>query len=187
MTVEQNPIFQTTRTALPYRSPDGTPTIGSSAPGTSKERADRETVTGRASQRQTTILQMLAEAGPVGLTYAEIADKTGWRGGTVTGALSVMHKEKMVAALKTEGIPSNSRNGCGIYVLPAHVLGRITRPFKSNGRVIEERAPQNRSHLTENEKSLIRTIRSGMNADSVVRLRATTLKGLLDALDRLNA
>lgn len=182
-TPNQDPIFKPTRTAKPYLT-RGVATGGSSAEGTSDQRALREAGDGSLTHRQVQILQMLAQAGPLGLTYAEIADATKQRGGAVTGALSVMHKEGLVLALKTDGIPNNSRNGCGIYVLPEHLQGRIARPFKGNRKVAD------RPRLNDGERELLKAVKVGLAQTPQDRptmiVRPSTLRTLVAALERLD-
>jgi predicted RNA-binding protein YlxR (DUF448 family) len=185
MSIESDPIFKPTKTAAPYRT-KGVATGGSSAEGSSADRALREAGDGTLSARQVTILQLLAEAGPLGLTYAEIADATHSRGGAVTGALSVLHKAGLVAALKTDGIPNNSRNGCGIYVLPEPecIKGRIVRKFTGNQAKVADRP-----HLTDAEKELLATLKRNVRqgGDTIVRMYPTTARSLIAALERLDA
>jgi len=182
MSIDQDPIFKPTTTAAPYRT-KGVATGGSSADGSSADRALREAGDGTLSARQVTILQILEQAGPTGRTYIEIADATKSRGGAVTGALSVLHKAGLVAALKTDGIPNNSRNGCGIYVLPEHVNGRITRKFTGNKKV------DARPRLNDAERELVKTLKAALpqyNDRPSMPLRPASVKTLVAALERLD-
>lgn len=191
MSIEQDPIFasRTKPTALPYAG-----TTGASGSATSRQRAENEAADGTADARQRNILGLLAEAGPVGMTWKEVSDKTGQHHGQVSGALSSMHKNGLVVALKLD-----RRNGSGVYVLPEHVIGRITRPFNVNKAKTEERqahplikveAPTPpRPRLTKDEKALMERVRLGLAQSSdqpFLRMKPDSVRTLLAALDRLD-
>ena len=99
--------------ALPYAG-----TSGWSGSGTSRERAVSADSSGRTGANQGLILEMLEQWGPIGLTWKEVAQQTGWHHGTASGTLSALHKENRIARL------SSSRDGCKIYVLPHWTEGR---------------------------------------------------------------
>lgn len=120
--VAPDPAFGT-RTSTPYAG-----TTGHAGTGASSERAYREAADGTATARQATIVALLSDAGPVGMTWAEIGRRTGEHHGQVSGALSSMHKEGRVAVVKGE-----RRDRSGVYVLPTHLNGRDTVPFKGKG------------------------------------------------------
>lgn len=85
---------------------------------TSKARADHADQSGTTSKRQALVLDTLADRGPVGITWNELATWAEWHHGTASGALSVLHKDGRIARL------SVTRNRCKVYVLPEHVQGR---------------------------------------------------------------
>lgn len=117
------PLFdldQTGRPVLPYAG-----TSGWSGSATSKQRAARADRDGTTSVRQSSTIAALREAGYTGLTWAEVADRMGWHHGTASGALSVLHKEGLIARLAV------SRDRCRIYVLPEYVGDR---PTEGHGR-----------------------------------------------------
>lgn len=186
MTVQPDPMFsRNPPTATPYAG-----TTGYMPVGTSRDAAEQAVASGAANARQANILGMLREAGEFGLTSAEIETRTGLGHGPVSGALSSMHKVGLIVALKFV-----RRNGCGVYVLPDQVAGRIVRPFVSLAESRADRpakaspAPA-RSRLTTEELELASKIRvalKGYNDKPIIQMRPATVRSLLDALDRLNA
>jgi hypothetical protein len=154
---------------------------------TSVQSRDSQEQEGILERRQRGIRQMLAEAGPMGKTALEIEKATGEGHGKVSGALSAMHREGMVAALKLD-----RRNGYGVYVLPGQVGNRLTREYQPNGTKDQTRpepipAPA-RPRLTPAEVELFAKVRTLLQSDQpIVRLKQPTLKALLAAIDRLSA
>jgi DNA-binding MarR family transcriptional regulator len=71
-------------------------------------------------------MDLLEEARIEGLTWRELSDRTGWHHGTASGALSVLHKEGLIARLEER------RDRCQIYVLPEFVLGREVTNYQPN-------------------------------------------------------
>jgi hypothetical protein len=174
MTTENLPV-------LPYNG-----TAGYSAEGTSRAAAERDADDGTATARQTRILQMLDEAGPLGLTSREVSEATGEHHGRASGTLSNLHKEGLVAALATgEHLPNNSRNGFGVYVLPQNVLGRLTRTHKANRPVVLPGRYQPTAADLEFIDSLRAAVRAG--GEQGLRLRASSAQTLLTLIDRLKA
>lgn len=53
---------------------------------------------------------LVAAQGAHGLTYVELCEQTGWRGGQATGALSKAHRKGLIAPTQ------NFRLGCAAYV-----------------------------------------------------------------------
>jgi hypothetical protein len=179
--VSSDPIFGAPPVAVPYNG-----TTGSAGSDTSRTRAEREAADGTAAARQAGILGKLREAGTIGMTVQELRKATGQHHGQVSGSLSSMHKEGLISALKLD-----RRNGCGVYVLPENVAGRITRKFRPNNAgqsaATEEVAPD-RPQLTRAELELIGKIRGAVKAsgDSVIRMYPSSARGLLAIIDRLS-
>ena len=93
---------------VPYRPYKGT--AGWSGTDTSKTRAIDNIESGKELNHQVTALAYLKLAANNGLTWKELAEKTGWHHGTTSGVLSVLHQSgAIVRALK-------ARNRCKIYV-----------------------------------------------------------------------
>ena len=101
-------------------------TSGWSGSTSSRDRAQNDDTSGVTAQRQILILGMLDEAGAEGLTWHEISDVTGEHLGSVSGALSVLHKERYISRL------AERRSRCQIYVRHHHVHGRETVAHKQN-------------------------------------------------------
>lgn len=101
---------------LPYAG-----TSGYSGTSTSEARARREDSNGVTHTTQKRILSLLHIRGGYGITIAElralISEK---HHGSLSGALSVLHKAHEISRLSEE------RDGCKIYVLPDCVLDRET-------------------------------------------------------------
>ena len=176
MAIEQDPIFIATKTAKQH--------VVNVA--TSVESRDSQERDGVLQQRQRSILQMLGEAGPMGRTALEIEKATGEGHGKVSGALSSMHREGMVAALKLD-----RRNGYGVYVLPGQVGNRLTRayaPIAKDQTKAEPLPVPARPRLTPAEIELFALVRGALTADKPnITLRQSTVKTMLAAIDRLNA
>ncbi len=187
MTVESDPMFKSPALAAPYAGTTGFVPVEQS-----RQAAERDAKSGLASARQASILGMLKDAGDLGLTSAEIENKSGMGHGKVSGALSSMHKEGLIVALKFV-----RRNNCGVYVMPENVVGRIERPFVSLADSKADRpapptpvAQAKRQRLTDEELRLTGAIREALPSHTdqpFMRLKPSTVKALLAALDRLNA
>lgn len=106
---------------LPYGG-----TSGWSGSETSKQRAERMDRSGETARNQNITLNHLLGANLQGLTWKDLADRTGWHHGTASGVLSVLHKSGLIARL------SETRNRCSIYVLPQYVQGRKTEGRRTN-------------------------------------------------------
>lgn len=107
---------------LPYNQPE--PNSGHSGSDTSAERAKRRDSSGATAKGQARVLALLASSGFIGTTVAEARDALigDAHHGTVSGALSNLHKVGRIARL------AEKRGGCKIYVLPGLVCGRATEP-----------------------------------------------------------
>ncbi len=103
---------------LPYNDPE--PSSGHSGSETSAARAKKRDSTGRTARTQTRLLTMLASAARRGVTVAEARDVMTQHHGSISGALSNMHKVGVISRL------AETRNGCKVYVLPEHVAFRKT-------------------------------------------------------------
>ena len=101
--------------SLPYNGSSGW-----SGTDTSKERADEADEYGRTAQTQAFVFRYLMQRGSTGATWKEIAEASGWHHGTVSGALSVLHKESKIARLLER------RSRCRVYVHPYYINGRET-------------------------------------------------------------
>ena len=181
-----DPLFGTPPTATPYAG-----TTGHSGSDTSRERAVREASDGTASFRQSRILQLLGNAGPTGMTVVELRASRYGLGhhGTVSGALSSMHAEGLIAALRHD-----RRGGAGVYVRPEHVLGRIVRPFNPNkatqesaSATNEPKAPAIKS-LTPAERTLLANAQASVQRygrAQTMPVRTQNLVALLALVERL--
>lgn len=76
----------------------------------SRDRATRLAQSGEWTDRKVAILSMVFDACMHGLTWKEIADRTGLHHGQVSAVLSVLHRDGMVFALET------TRQRCHPYV-----------------------------------------------------------------------
>lgn len=87
------------------------------------------------SERQRRTLGLIAQAGPIGMTWVDLSHKTGWHHGQ-TSVLSDLHREGGIARLL-----SGKRARSSVYVLPEHVNGRGTaeyggrKPFEVDSRL----------------------------------------------------
>ena len=101
--------------SLPYNGSSGW-----SGTDTSKERADEADSSGKTRSTQNQVLGHIFLERERGMTWKELADITGWHHGTVSGALSVLHKTERIARL------TDKRGRCRVYVCPEYVNGRET-------------------------------------------------------------
>jgi uncharacterized protein YcaQ len=76
-------------------------------------------------------VRALAEAGPHGLTWSELASTYGWHHGQASAALSDAHRAGRIACLQ------DRRNGSHVYVLPEHVGDDATRPYGRRNQTAE--------------------------------------------------
>ena len=175
--VTPDPMFAPHKASLPYAG-----TTGSAGSETSRTRAEREAADGTAQARQIRIIGILADAGAVGATWKEISDHTGQHHGQVSGALSALHKEGQIAALRF-----HRRNGSGVYVLPSFVLDRPVRAFRSNAAGALAQQP-NRPKFTRTEEDAIARLAQALKqaGDRPVPLLPSTGRILLGALKRLS-
>lgn len=93
---------------------------------TSEDRARTDDEDGTTTRRQRQVLSALDAGGFTGMTWAELANLTGWHHGQASGALSVLHKSGLISRL------AERRGRCAVYVLPEYVDDRPTQPHGSN-------------------------------------------------------
>lgn len=103
-------------------------TSGWSGSETSRERAERADSFGLTGERDRFTLEALKDAGPDGITWGELADAHGLHHGEASAALSRLHRVGLIARL------TERRGRSQIYVLPEHVAGRPTSPYRPNLR-----------------------------------------------------
>lgn len=119
----------------PYEDRDGEATAGWSGSEASHERASDEATKGISKHRQQRILTVLIDAGGRGMTWREVSAATGWHHGQVTGALTVLHKNNLIARLRAK------RTKCSIYVTLGNVDGRHTAPYHPNSKTVVPTLP----------------------------------------------
>ena len=126
----RDPMFQRQKTARPYAGRSG-----SSGSAASHERADAEDESGVTTHRQARVLDLLDQAGPLGMTWVEVGRAELWHHGQSTGVLSVLHKEKKIMRLKF-----GRRDRSSVYVLPQYVEGRVVEDQGRRPKVTEDHA-----------------------------------------------
>ena len=104
-------------------------TSGWSGTDTSEQRAREADTNGRTAQVQEFVYECVMVRGISGTTWKEISDLSTLHHGTVSGALSALHKEGKISRLLEK------RNRCRVYVLNEYVSGRET---DSQGRKPKE-------------------------------------------------
>lgn len=91
-------------------------TSGYSGSDASRERAETNDSNGRTASVQSRVFAYVTGCREFGATIAEIRDAIpSEHHGTLSGALSVLHKEGILARL------TEKRNRCSVYVLPGYV------------------------------------------------------------------
>ena len=109
----QADLFDDGMPVLPYAG-----TSGHSGTDTSKERAVSQDKSGKTAVLQKQVMIILEQNKGYGATWQECAEWLEMHHGTISGALSVLHKTGYISRLK------DKRNGCKIYVLPNYVNSR---------------------------------------------------------------
>lgn len=104
-----------TKAFLPYNG-----TSGWSGSDTSQERAIKSDSSGKTALRQEQALSALASSRFLGLTWIELQRVLPLHHGTISGILSVLHKEGAICRL------TEKRDRCKVYVLPEFVGDRMT-------------------------------------------------------------
>lgn len=105
---------------IPVRPYAGT--SGWSGSDTSRARAEHADTTGITGRRQQQILVLLDDARGRGMTWREIGEQIDGHHGSISSALSTLHKAGAIARLAI------ARDGCAIYVGLDHVGERTTVP-----------------------------------------------------------
>lgn len=100
---------------LPFKGTSGW--AGSQA---SRDRQMMLDETGETGKRQKQVMAELRNAGTYGAIWRDIALSLGLHHGQASAALSVLHREGLIARL------DEKRAKCSIYVLPEYVNGRST-------------------------------------------------------------
>lgn len=116
----QGNLFDDVIPVLPYRQ-----TSGHSGTDTSKARAEHLDKSGKTAHLQRQVLGVLDKRGSLGVTWRELAEIVNLHHGTVSGALSVLHKDGRIARLK------ETRGKSKVYVALEFVNGR---PMERQGR-----------------------------------------------------
>lgn len=150
-------------------------TSGWSGSETSRERAEKADADGTTSQRQSQTLDIVSSCGSRGITWRELSARQGWHHGTASGVLSVLHKTGHLARL------TQRRDRCQIYVLPVHVDGRETAPFRPNSA---SRA------LTDRETRIVERVEGHVAClapAELVPVPAQLLREMAAAIRRLSA
>jgi hypothetical protein len=167
-----HPVFET-NTGRDHKNAAG------SSQSADRDRAER--AAGTVEARKAMIVALVRDAGLIGMTWKEVSDVTGLPHQKVTPALSNLHQDGVLVALRHD-----KRNGSGVYVTPEHVASRIVRTFRHNNSGNTE---AQRPRLTAEEVTRIADIRAGLAQQSdqpVIRIRRETLRLLLAAIERLN-
>jgi hypothetical protein len=89
---------------------------GWSGSDSSRQRAFDADSTGLTGKRQKEALSLVYQSRVAGMTWKQLADKTGWHHGTASGTLSVLHKTGHLARL------AQKRNRCKVYIHPTFLL-----------------------------------------------------------------
>jgi hypothetical protein len=149
--------------------------------GQSADRDRAERATGTVEARKAMIVALVRDAGLLGMTWKEVSEVTGLPHQKVTPALSNLHQDGVLMALRYD-----KRNGSGVYVTPEHVASRIVRTFRHNNSGNTE---AQRPRLTEAERAKIAEVRRGLAQSSdqpFIRVRRETLVLLVEAALRLD-
>lgn len=113
--MKQGDLFVDGMPVLPYRG-----SSGHSGTDTSKARADSQDKSGQTALIQRKIVALVERNTWRGLTWKELADELNLHHGTVSGALSVLHKDGYISRLR------ETRNRCKVYVGNSWIDGRQT-------------------------------------------------------------
>lgn len=142
-----------------------------------------ENPTGVTNERQRTVMNLLAEAKTIGITWLELSQKTGWHHGQ-TAVLSDLHKAGLIARLV-----GGKRARSSVYVLPEYVNGKPTAEYGGRKQVIENGAVRTVPTLTPEQDDLVEKLRSVLpdyKDKGVIPLRVPTVQELLDIIKILS-
>lgn len=114
------PDYQVIQTRAPY----GSKGSGHSGSATSRERQEREDGNGTTAWRQMKVIEHLHKAGGKGLTCGELEREMGAGHGAVSAALSVLHRDGLIARI------AERRNRQEVYLMPGYARGRELSPFR---------------------------------------------------------
>lgn len=152
----------------PYPEPGGqTHTSGHSGSETSRDRAVTEDADGTTSARQQMVLKHVAWWRSTGVTVKKVRENTGLHHGQASSALSVLHKEGLIARL------TERRDRCAVYVLPDFVNGRETAPHGRQKRALG---------LSGAEKRVLARIKGSQGSMILLPSEQGVLLGLIDRL-----
>lgn len=113
--MEQTDLFSNGLPVLPYNG-----SSGHSGTETSRARATHADSSGLTAEVQKSVVRVLRDSGWRGKTWRELGIDLNLHHGTVSGALSVLHKQGLISRLK------ETRQRCKVYVLNQYVNGRVT-------------------------------------------------------------
>lgn len=122
---------------------------GYSGSETSKARAVEADTSGQTAARQRAVLAYLHFRGHHGATWREAGEVLHVHHGSVSGALSNLHKVGRIVRL------AETRNRCKVYVLDEFVDGRDTEPYGKAPNFLIERLDADITTLLRDLSALI--------------------------------
>jgi predicted ArsR family transcriptional regulator len=138
---------------------------------------------GKIAERRALFMSWLEAAGPLGMTWKEIAEKAELDQGQVTSILSNLHEEGLITRIQsTAGI----RNGRSLYVMPQHVVGRPTVKYRRNATGNTE---AQRPRMTADERKLVDSVADRIRdtpQDTPITFRRSTASSLINLIRRLD-
>jgi hypothetical protein len=142
-----------------------------------------ETPTGVTNERQRRTLNILDDAGILGITWLELSQKTGWHHGQ-TSVLSDLHKAGSIARLA-----GGKRARSSVYVLPQFIQGRNTVEYGGRKKVVEGEPVRTVPALSPEQDELVenlRTVLPDYKDRGVIPLRVPTVQELLNIIKILS-
>jgi hypothetical protein len=142
-----------------------------------------ENYNGVTNERQRTVLNLLAEAKTIGITWLELSQKTGWHHGQ-TSVLSDLHKAGLISRLA-----GGKRARSSVYVLPEYVNGKPTAEYNGRKVVVEGEKPRTVPALSVEQDELVEKLRDVLpqyKDRGVIPLRVPTVQELLDIIKILS-
>jgi len=155
---------------------DSKPAVHSGRASTNRPDENHDGTTG---ERQRTTIRLVTEAGPFGITWLELSQKTGWHHGQ-TSVLSDLHKAGLIARLA-----GGKRARSSVYVLPGLVQGRSTVEYNKKRVVVEGEPVVTVAALSPEQDDLVEKLRSTLpqyKDKGVIPLRVPTVESLLDII-----